>query len=216
MFFGIDIFPVGAAWFGSPIIGSLFDLLIFCIGVFFVNDFVQYRRRQRAEAATRILIQVRSCVDYINEINLRKALYQYEGYYPNKIPEVGSQSEVKSFPERPSRLIANRIFEFKRSVDESITQLAGMEARKLIALSSDFQEKVNSLSNSVGGQLSGSSDLSNKSELLTQEYCNEIMDLKKEFEKILDPIIDGRYRFFFWNWSLTQIFIVLVLILLAA
>lgn len=217
MFCGIDIFPVGATWFGQQIIGSFSDLLIFCIGAFVVNDFLQYRKRQRAEAATRILVQLRSCVDYINEISLRKDLYKYEGYYPDKISEIGiRQDKVEEYKERPSRLIANRIFEFKKLVNEPIAQLAGKEAIVLIKLIFDFQQEANGLSNSVGALLGGSKDLANQADRLMLECCDKIMDLKKEIERILGPIVEGHYRCFFWYLSSTQIFIVLMLILLVA
>lgn len=193
-FKGIPLLPIEISWVGSPLFSFVFEIWVGILGYFAFQEFKQYRRKQRAEAASKILASVRACIDFINEIAARPSLYEYEDYYPTRIPEIASrEKELQHFPERPSRLIANRVSQMKAEINEPLILIAGKDGRKVANLTSELYKKIMNLSNLIGAR--------------GDEYTREIIlsafvkiDESKlvidEFEKvifeILSPIIEGK------------------------
>lgn len=196
----IPLLPQDTTWFGNPILSPnlILEVLIFIATCFAIIEFRQYRKRIRSESAVRALVEIKSCINYINEIISRTGYYDYLNYYPFKIPEIGSREEkLESFPERPARLIYNRIGLMQRKLNEPIAQLAGKEGKLLLDLANKLQRNMSKIGNFIGGKTHPNNqvkiDMDNaikKSQDLMQQYSIEI-------ETILLPIIEGKGVIFF-------------------
>lgn len=197
----IPLLPDQATWLGSPIITPNFilEVLIFIIGLFVVNEFSNYRKQRRSEAASRALNVIQNGLDYINEIVLKSGLYQYEGYYPTSIPEIANKNEsIPDHKERPSRLIANCISTLKKDFNEQVVQIAGKEAKILRKLSRKIQNVSFSLSNSIAAQLDSDKVLAQVTYPDIEKCQKELAAIEQEIADILDPIIEGRSRHLWW------------------
>lgn len=187
--FSLSVLPEKATWFGSPIISELFFGVV---GATAWYNFRQYRRRQRAEAAVRVLVLWKSCVEYVNEIAGKPGLYRHEGYYPDHIPEMPNNHERAGCDQRPSRLIANRIFVLNKELNEPIVQVAGKEAKKLIGLRSELQKKAQLLTSSIAAQFDATDEIAAETRPNISECCLRMKDLTDSIEIILTPIIEGQ------------------------
>lgn len=190
-YFGIALF--------LETVTKLFVSKIFCIElILFIFAFWQgfniYRRQQRSDAAVRMLYLLNSFIDDIENIRLNPDYYTYEGYYPWGIPEKGSrEKDLPIYSERPSRLIFNRICQLKKDLGEPVEKISGNDAKKLNDLLLKFGKILNTLMSRIGDSLKEHPIFDKESnDTAIEECCSEIQKLKKEFERILNPIVHGR------------------------
>jgi hypothetical protein len=128
---------------GTPI-GEWIMFIVGTLTIWFaIGQFRADRRKKRSEAAICALSLMQYFVNFINEIAQKTALFEYEGYYPFKVPEIASKDDSQSrFSERPYRLIFNEFNEFKYNFNKQLAQIGGREVEPLLVLLVELQKNA--------------------------------------------------------------------------
>ena len=180
-------------------IPTISQLIFTFLGVSLWHDFRNHRKKVRSEAATCIMVLIKSSMDYIKEIADNWEYYSYKGYYPDHVPEIFDKKNTASHWERPSRLILNRLYFLQGAIRKYLAQVGESESKKLLTLLSDLQRTAKNISNSIAAQMHATDEIAKETEPWIKEGCKKIIEIEKQIEVILMPIIKGQGTIFYFR-----------------
>jgi hypothetical protein len=194
---GVSLIPADTTWFGSPILDSsiILGFIGSIIGYIIINEFKKNRQIQRSEAAIRAYSIIQLGRDYIKKIGAAPGLFEVENYYPFKVPEIGNEKNDRH-PERPSRLIMNCIYEFRKDLYKQTAIIGGSESKKILSYLDNMEKAVSSLSNSIYAQ-SGkmTSEIARETQPNIEKCLTQINEICEEMLNVLQLLIEGKGLF---------------------
>lgn len=169
-------------------------LNVLTLGKFF-KDSLQgdtHRREVRASAAAQVIAHFQECIEYILDVLEKHTHYQEIGYDPVSIPETQNTKQISLYPERPGRLIINRIKQLTIEIDEPLAIIAGSERDKIQAIKIELQNDAQEISLWVFNDLVGSDLEQSKAQKHLDNYSGKLQLLLVETRAILEPIVQEK------------------------
>jgi len=164
------------------------------LGKFF-KDTLQtdaHRKEVRASAAALVIAHFQECIEYILDVLEKHTHYQEIGYDPLAIPETQNAKPVSLYPERPGRLIINRIKQLTLEIDEPLAIIAGSERDKIQAIKLELQNDAQKISLWVFNDLVGNDLEQKKAQKHLDGYSGKLQLLLIETRTILEPIVQEK------------------------
>ncbi len=174
--------PINIGEIGTFLGGMAAFLAIFWVRAYWIKE--------RAQAAARVLVIYSQKIGYISEIIGNPAQFQFEGYYPNEIPEV-PQENAKSFSQRPNRLLCNAVGSLKNECSAYLPIIGGKEMHSLIDLEAKLQKVCNQACGLIQGILGNhpSRDAIVAVHKDNKEYIQDLKNILSQVRELLTPLI---------------------------
>ena len=169
-------------------------LNVLTLGKFF-KDTLQpdlHRKQVRASAAALVIAHFQECIEYILDVLEKHTHYQEIGYDPIAIPETQNHKQISLYPERPGRLIINRIKQLTIELDEPLAVVAGNERNKIEAIKVELQNDAQEISLWVFSDLVGSGPEQKKAQQHINDYKDKLHLLFIELRTILEPLVQEK------------------------
>jgi gas vesicle protein len=162
------------------------------IGVIWgVDQFREHWRIQRSNAAIIILALFKHHIWYISEIMIKPGLFQAEGYYPDRMPEVGSSAAAPS-KGRAVRLINNKIGEFHKGMNKQIVRLPAKQFIQMQKLADDFVKRARRIAGDVQGKVDEyEKEVQLRLDANREEHEKALSEIQSKAEQVLKPLIKG-------------------------